>query len=312
MNLKKLMFLVLFVLMTITAFSDGGFYPIRDPIGPYQIRSDMQRAAILYDDTENKERLILQILLGAELDQVGWIIALPSMPEMYEWEHEDIFEVLNKITNDALTETPSKRPGCMMIGGCAMSGDPGLHFYDTVTVGQLDLTPIQAENSQALITWLVNNDVSFEDIDEDTYLDLTAIMDHYIQNEWIFIYGKFSIEPDHYGTTQLLTFDFDCYKPFYPMMLTKIQQKMFNQAYLEVRLWVIADKFYQLMTIENNQPAPYNDFVDIHTNEHFSIEPSEKTQTVLELENEDIKKISFFDLDYDDLKAFEDIWFEVK
>ena len=199
-----------------------------------------------------------------------------------------------------------------MIGGCAMSGDPGLYFFDTVTVGQLDLTPIQAENSQALITWLINNDVSFEDIDEDTYLELMDIMDHYIQNEWIFIYGKFNIEPDHYGTTQLLTFDFDCYKPFYPMMLTKIQQKMFNQAYLEVRLWVIADQFYQLMTIENNQPAPYNDFVDIYREAHFSIEPSQETQTVLGLETQGSKKISFFDLDYGDLNAFEDIWFQIK
>src|SRR6056297_1921517 len=309
MKFKRLMLFVLLVVMAITAFSDGGFYRIVDPIGSYRIRTDMQRAAILYDDTTNKERLILQILLAAELDQVGWIIALPSMPDMYEWEHDNIFEVLNKITNEALTEDHSKKPGCMGItGGCAASGDTGLHFFETVSVGQLDLTPIQAENSQALITWLINNEVSFEDIDEDTYMELMDIMDHYIQNEWIFIYGKFNIEPDHYGTTQLLTFDFDCYKPFYPMMLTKIQQKMFNQAYLEVRLWVIADQFYQLMTIENNQPAPYNDFVDIFTKANFSIEPSQETQTVLELENDGSKKFSFFDLDYDDLKAFEDIW----
>jgi len=313
MRFKQTLISILLVLMTITVFSDGGFFRIADPIGPYMIRSDMQRAAILYDEENNEEKLILQIVLNSELDQVGWIIALPSMPQMYEWEHEDIFEVLNNITNKALSDDDSKRPGCVgMVGGCSASGGDGLYFHETITVGQLDLTPIQAENSEALITWLVNNEVSFADIDEEVKTELRDIMDTYIQNNWVFIYGKFNIEQGYYGNTQLLTFDFDVGMPFYPMQLTKIQQKIFHQDYLDVRLWLIADDYYRFITIKDNQPAPYNEYVGVDYNEHFSIEPGETTQKLLELDSAAAKQISFFSFEYSDSRAFEDIWFATK
>jgi len=308
-----LILLVLFVITTITVFSDGSFFRMIDPLGAYTIRSDMQRAAILYNETSDRERLILQIALNSELDEVGWIIALPSMPDMYEWEHDEIFPFLNEMTNKVIEEENKPRPGCMGLpGGCVAEGNGGLYFFETISVGQLDLTPIQAVNAQALVTWLRNNEVSFENINEAISTELEEIFTQYIDRNWIFIYGKFNIQPDYYGSTQLLTFDFNSDMPFYPMLLTKIQQKMFSQAYLNVRLWLITDELYRIIAMEDGQPTEYNDYVRFNHHLRFSFEPDLDLQSVLGLSGHETKNVLFLSLDYIDHKAFEDIWFQLQ
>lgn len=206
---------VLIVLLSISALADGAIFPPPD----YYVYETGQEAAIFFDD--GQETLILTTTFRGEAKGFGWVIPVPSKPEVTKGSDE-VLENLRKIVamryeRVGILEAP-------MSAGYKQYEEQ-VTVVETKKIDYLDVAVLTATDSQALAKWLADNGYQYP-------TDSAWLLNDYIQNQWFFIAVKVAPEaanaPDVVqglaeGHITPLKIEFSAQAPVYPLRISGIE-----------------------------------------------------------------------------------------
>ncbi|MFH1574778.1 MAG: DUF2330 domain-containing protein [Acidobacteriota bacterium] len=173
-----------------------------------------QKAFILFDG--GWEDLILEVKYEGAVSDFGWIVPLPSEPEMSPGEAE-IFEYLSQATQE-----PKLGRSELGVRLGATAGE-GVEVLKRERVGIYDATVLAARGSDDLSLWLKQNEFRLPEKASPT-------LDHYIQRDWVFVAMKIAVEAADSttaerlstGTIQPIRFHFQSPEPVYPLKISSI------------------------------------------------------------------------------------------
>ncbi|MBD3286827.1 DUF2330 domain-containing protein [candidate division WOR-3 bacterium] len=238
--MKKSIAILAAVMTAVAAFADGGVFP---PPG-VSIYEPYQYAVIEHDGST--ENLHLLIRVEGEPTEFGWIVPLPSTPEITE-DTISLFEEIMDMTNPDY----GYGFGCM---GPADRGGLGYNDYEHIeiieedTVGILKTTTLSAQDPAELFTWLRDNGFPITDTTDTSSardsLNAVEIFADYISRDWIFVIFTIDELPDRDANLQPVEFTFNSPDIVYPMKITslnKLSGDYYYYYYLELYLFVIAD-----------------------------------------------------------------------
>ena len=223
-----------------SARGDGGF------ISPYHhdIWEPEQKALILYDQDAQTEDLIIQASFYGDTRDFGWIIPVPSVPELDTGAGELFFEC-SRLTQP-LHRRRGNRWGCdrddypVTVPGDQLGGDENdFVIVDEQTIGIYQALTISAQEATALTDSLT--DWGF--LHEDNQDEVTAALQFYIDKSWYFVALKMDStvnwEPDHndgywYGGIEPVRLTFSSPQLVYPMRISAISTNYLSQVLLYV------------------------------------------------------------------------------
>ena len=157
--MKKLIFLLPLLLVSY-ASADGVFFHhyYEDVYEP------SQKAIIFFDN--GKEKLILQVRYEGNVSDFGWIVPLPSVPEMEKVEAEIFYELSILTSNESINFGEHSRKD-------------GVTLIKQEQVGIYNVSIVNATNASLLIQWATKNGYFLpEGIDE--------AVQYYIEKKWCF------------------------------------------------------------------------------------------------------------------------------
>jgi hypothetical protein len=248
--------------------ADGAILPPDDYY--YPVYGTSQKALIIFED--DHEDLLISVSFSGQASEFGWIIPLPSQPEILKVD-SSIFSTLEDLTEPKqnLLEKLRGEDYYYSISGMAELAAPGLksdeaessvEVIEEKSIGIFDYAILTAEDPDDLKEWMDENDYNLpgeEEDDDDDYFyiwgstksqaelwsDALPIIQDYIDSDWYFVTVKVNNKfVDSSGVeTQLeegavdpLRFSFDTTDMIYPMKLTAIGKKN-----VSVLLYVIDD-----------------------------------------------------------------------
>ena len=221
--------LILFLFAHATASADGGYAPSRDvPI----VYMPEQGAIVYFKD--GREDLIIQVSYQRTgSDDFGWIIPLPSVPEI-DSESEGlrgIFSELHVLTTD---ELPSHFPGGGGPGGGGGAGGNGggVIVIEEEVVGIYEVTVLEANTFEDLAEWLSDNNFTVPEESEPVFQD-------YIDRDWFFVCMRLNSSTNSYGYVHPLRLSFPTDSPVFPMQLTE-----FSSDVTELLMYVFSEGEY--------------------------------------------------------------------
>lgn len=195
----------------------------------YTVHEPDQRAVIKHNGV--KETIILQVRASGKASELGWLIPLPSYPDVSEADAE-IFEELKRLTKPVRPENNR----FITLGG-GMKEDSAQHVWvETEFVGIYEVNKIKADDADALFQWL---------IDHNYYqpLEVRSMLDSYVKRGFSFITVR--VVPEKLPK-QEIAFEFNSWLDplriefkydgiFYPMKISSL-----NHGGTNLTLWVIA------------------------------------------------------------------------
>lgn len=197
------------------ALADGGLFPPPD----YYVYETGQEAAIFFD--QGREVLILTTTFKGGVKDFGWVIPVPSKPEVSKGSDE-VLENLREIVAEryryvGIAESP-------ILGGYEQYKET-VTVIETKKIDYLELSVLTATDSEALAQWLKDNGYQYPQ-------ESTWILNDYIQNQWFFIAVKVSPEAENAsdvvqglveGHVVPLKIEFDAKTPVYPLRISGIE-----------------------------------------------------------------------------------------
>lgn len=215
--MKKIIVVVGLILLVVPALAraDGVIFPPPD----YWMQETDQKAVIFHE--KNVETLIISITFRGNAKDFSWIVPTPSRPEV-EKSTDELFTAMEKLTQPEIGYRP------MPMYGGALEEAPatkGVEVIETKKVEYYDITVLEADDPEALVKWLNENEYQFPT--EAKYL-----LDDYINNKWYFTAIKIDTKSLSEGVeTQLreghavpLKFTFTSSKIVYPLKISGIAQ----------------------------------------------------------------------------------------
>lgn len=207
--------ILLTAINTLPALADGGLFPPPD----YYVYETGQEAAIFFD--QGREILILTATFKGEVKDFGWVIPVPSKPEVSKGSDE-VLENLREIVAEryryvGIAESP-------MLGGYEQYRET-VTVIETKKIDYLELSVLTATDSEALAKWLKDNGYQYPQ-------ESTWILNDYIQNQWFFIAVKISPEAENApavaqglaeGHVTPLKIEFSVKNPVYPLRISGIE-----------------------------------------------------------------------------------------
>ena len=226
------------VVVAQSAWGDGGFVWNRgaDLMEPQQV------AALYHDGTT--EVLVLRVRYRGEAQDFGWIVPLPSVPDVDVAEQresrwggarESVLTELGELTGFRMWErarAPRRR------AFEHRSASAGVEVMERRQVGVYDVAVLSAEDASSLADWLAENDYSFPS-------DRADVLEHYAVRGWY--YAAMRIAGDgltqdlrrelRSGEIQPVVFRFEGDSLVYPLRISSV-----NTGETEVVLYVLADR----------------------------------------------------------------------
>ncbi|MCD6573964.1 MAG: DUF2330 domain-containing protein [Thermoplasmata archaeon] len=166
--MKKLIFLLSLLLVPYAA-ADGVFFHHY-----YEDVYEPSQKAIIFFDNGN-EKLILQVRYEGNVSDFGWIVPLPSVPDMEKVDAEIFYELSLLTSNESLN------------WGGDYHGKDGVTLIKQEQVGIYNVSIVNATNASLLIQWAEKHGyVLPKGIDE--------AVQYYIEKKWCFALMKIDIE----------------------------------------------------------------------------------------------------------------------
>lgn len=179
--------LVLEFLFPASLFADG----IIIPPPYYQVQETAQKAVIWHDG--NTETLILSITFRGDAEDFGWVVPVPSKPEVSK-ASDEIFTALEELTIPKVQRYPTP----FGFGGYKLAPEVStVQVIETKRVDIYEVTVLRSGTSKDLSDWLSKNNYPYPK-------NAAYILDDYIANNWYFVAAKVSTEALGYKTTQQL------------------------------------------------------------------------------------------------------------
>ena len=214
--MKKIVVLCLAIafVLPFTCSADGGIMPPPD----YYVREDAQKAVIVYEN--NIETLILSVEFSGDAENFGWVIPLPSKPEV-DKSSDELFKALQDLTkSDVYREMPLG----LGMGAPETMEKEAVTVLETKKIDVYDIAILEATDSNALAKWLEDNGYQYP-------VDEAYILDDYVKKGWTFTAVKVASEfVGTAGAKRLsdgratpLKFVFNSDKIIYPLKISSIQ-----------------------------------------------------------------------------------------
>lgn len=195
----------------------------------YTVHEPDQRVVIKHDGVT--ETIILQVRASGNAAELGWLVPVPSYPDVKEADAE-IFEELKKLTVPIMPAGGRE----FALGG-NMKEDSSQHVWvETEFIGIYEVNKIKADDSNALFKWL--NDHNYHQPPE-----VRLMLDEYIKRGFSFITVRVlpkeleKKKADYRFNSWLdpLRIEFKYDGLFYPMKISSL-----NHGGTNLTLWVIA------------------------------------------------------------------------
>lgn len=212
------MFLISVVVLFWSVFpakstADGCFVWTNEKI---DILEPEQKVLIFFH--EGCEDLVLSVKFEGALEEFGWIVPLPSVPDMSA-EDVVLFEYLSKATQErqALRSERGRR-----YHG-TLAGSDAVEVIKKQTVGIYDAVILKAGDSFTLKKWLITNNFN-------PPVGADEVFGRYIRKGWVF--AAMNIRPGELdslrtaeltsGTIQPVRFRFECEEPVFPLEISSL------------------------------------------------------------------------------------------
>ena len=227
--------------------ADGAFVFTWDK--QIDINEPTQKAIILYD--QGREDLVLQVKYEGPAKEFGWLVPVPSLPEVKKGSMDCFYE-LSQLTQERSAHL--RAGGWERSGGRGRQEDDGVKVIKVKTVGAYDVAVLSARTGGKLTQWLDANGFKFPRDKQD-------VLDDYIKKNWYFIAAK--IDPKHDGfstSNQLasgelapLVISFDSEKCVYPLRISSVNGKP-----SEISLYVLSQEPLMSSVIFGKKYASYS------------------------------------------------------
>jgi len=160
--------------------ADGGFFP------PVYYKEDLfepsQKAVLIHDSVT--EQLILQVSYKGNMTDFAWIVPTPGYPEVNK-SSSLLFEELHYLTEPDYVQAPDLRWGYALSG---LKESNGVQVYEQMQVGIFEVTILSADDSDALIDWLNDNQYSISS-------RASEVLQEYVDEGWFFTAMRINLEP---------------------------------------------------------------------------------------------------------------------
>ena len=201
--------------------ADGGFFPPYDSM----IWEPQQQAFITYDNASGTEELIIQPSFQGDTHDFGWIVPLPSLPELAAADAV-LFHECAQLTAPLYRHRSNT-------WGCSRSHDiydqPGLggiDVHDDQTVGIYQALTVSA--SDALV--LTDSLTAWGYLHDENHQDVQAALQYYIDRSWYFVAMKVDTTQEGlppyggywYGVLEPVHFTFESENIVYPLRISAI------------------------------------------------------------------------------------------
>ena len=204
-----------FLLFPKLVLANGAPFP---PSNQYVTETD-QKAVIVYEN--NLETLILSVNFKGNPQNFGWVIPVPSKPEV-EKSEDELFTSLKNLTTP---QTKTESSTVQMLGWGQKSAEPPLRVevVETTKIDIYDISTVTSESPEDLSKWLTKNDYQIPQ-------KATSIFEEYIKENWYFICVKIDLskitqtEKNQLKTGHAtpLQIKFESEKIIFPLKLTSI------------------------------------------------------------------------------------------
>ncbi|HCE44980.1 MAG TPA: hypothetical protein DET40_15680 [Lentisphaeria bacterium] len=234
--LSQQLFTGLLFSFCLITFADGcfvwnGFERLREP---------QQKAIIVHD--EGVEDLILQVKYEGKAEDFGWIVPVPSMPEIRPLTYS-CFYVLEQNPGVMIFESyldKYKTVNLRERGTFAEGKSSDTKVLEEKTVGIYKTSILKSEDGQSLKAWLEENKYKMPDGAE-------KVFDHYIQKKWFFVAFRInssSIDDDKTarlsrGELDPIHLIFKTEKPVYPLYISSL-----NADKTKLLIFLLSKKLY--------------------------------------------------------------------
>lgn len=147
------------------------------------INEPVQKAIVSFDS--GREHLLLQVKYQGPLDEFGWLIPTPSLPQVEKGTMEPFYE-LSQLTQRHFG-TPGAETHRGMLGPASAGGEPErVKVIEIKTVGAYEVAILSAQDSGSLERWLEAHDYSFPE-------GKSALVEEYTRRGWYFIAAKIEL-----------------------------------------------------------------------------------------------------------------------
>ena len=163
-----------------------------------------EKAIIIWNAEQKREHFIRQASFDGEAEHFGFIVPLPSHPEVAEADVAafDLLESL--IPRDPEADSAESE------GTDSDDDADGVEVIEQYVVGDYEVTILTATDGKSMLAWLEENEY-------DSRPAMEEWLDHYSKMDWFFAALKFIRESDaNEPKTEALRISFDTDAPFYP------------------------------------------------------------------------------------------------
>ncbi|MBD3182330.1 DUF2330 domain-containing protein [Candidatus Poribacteria bacterium] len=194
------------------------------------------RSIIIYDRENQKVGLVPQISFRGSPKDFCIVVPTPTPPRL-NTVNRDVFYEAEYLTNPVWRQRGS---GCMF-GSVAeedsdVAEEPGVDIIDEQTVGEFNGITLSADDPDALINWLEENNYNYSVHDKD-------IVDYYIQRGWFFTVVRIDGKTDpgmseyyRYNINPIL-FRYSASSLIYPLRLSSIN----SGDRTSIEMYIISD-----------------------------------------------------------------------
>ncbi|MBU0975162.1 DUF2330 domain-containing protein, partial [Patescibacteria group bacterium] len=234
------------------------------PPSEYYVYETQQKALIIYQD--GREDLVISISFAGNASDFGWVIPLPSKPEVSKVD-SSIFRklaeftepkenILEKLRGDNNYYSPVMYSD---VTGAALEEKSTVQVIEQKSIGIYDYTILTAEVADDLKDWMNENDYKLPVTEEEDYYfpiqqnadqeeawsEALPTVQDYLDSGWYFVTVKVNnkftestgVEMQlSEGSVDPLRFSFETTDMIYPMKLTALAKRN-----LAVEIYVIGD-----------------------------------------------------------------------
>ncbi|MBI4708929.1 MAG: DUF2330 domain-containing protein, partial [Candidatus Portnoybacteria bacterium] len=206
------------------------------PPDVYMYETD-QRAVIFYEN--NVETLILSTTFRGSAKDFGWVVPVPSKPEVSRGSDE-IFTSLDELTRVENNYFPNPLGG-LGINDSVQKEAPVL-VVETKKIDYYDITVLTASDSQALAEWLEKNRYQFPQ-------NSSYILDSYISNQWYFVAIKIDASSASFKiSSQLreghmvpLKLEFSTDRIVFPLKISSLMENKYQPSVIPLEESLVPD-----------------------------------------------------------------------
>jgi MYXO-CTERM domain-containing protein len=175
------MFALALLLTPSPAAACGGFF-----CGGQPVDQEAERIVFAIDEEEGMVESHVQIFYKGEADEFAWVVPVPGEPELF-LSTEKLFDALDEATQPLFRTTVFEQGTCSVedmavssSAGGGASGGGGVTVVAEASVGPYDTAVLKANSSDALLTWLQDNDYDLPD-------DMESVLAPYVANDAHFV-----------------------------------------------------------------------------------------------------------------------------